>query len=106
MANDMTPKRGYDFKSKSTVDPVRLQTELDKIFSAFVALKAFLNISLDGDGTLKGSTVEKRNLKDGVFNDQAQAIMDTAQRYLDDNTQINKSVQAFLTQAMDTARLL
>ena len=100
----MTPRRGYDFKSKQTVDPVRLQTELDNIFSAFAAIRAFLNITLDGDGTLRGSTVEKRNLKDGVFREQEQKILDEAQRFLDDNTRINQSVQDFLTRTMDIAR--
>ena len=104
MANDMTPRRGYDFKSKASVDPVRLQSELDRIYAAFVAIRAFLDNSLDGDGSLKGSVVARRNLRSGIFSVVEAEILGRARLILGEHEQAQRTTQNFLTRALDAAR--
>jgi hypothetical protein len=67
------PRRGFSFKDFSLSKPNqplpgdRLDMELDRLAVSFSNFEAFLRTSFEADGTLKGSTVEARNLKPGVL---------------------------------------
>lgn len=96
MANDMTPKRGYEFKSKQQVDPNRLDIELDRIYGAFQSIQEFLSKTHDPTGLIKTNTVGKSALKPQIFQNLEDEITRSAREILDQQNQSLKSTQSLV----------
>lgn len=108
MAKNLTPpKRGYSFKDHALSKPGqplpgdRLDAELDRITNALADIHRFLQVSLDGDGTLRGSTVAVRNLMPGAFAPQLEQVMEVIDETIKTLTQREKTSQHLVTQAQN-----